>query len=237
MVRSASSSDAGKRLATPAVPRSRAFSKMLRSNPSSGGLHHFRDSTSWSICLSSQVRHQPLQLLVLVLEGFQPLRVIDLEPPELSTPCVKRRTAEPLLTAQIFDRHAPFGGLQDPDYLLLGEATAFHGDPPRWLSVYATFSSYVWGEFLGGTPESVGCTWGLRLGGVDGWSTAAYDFSSGKLWPFSKYSSLSSSHRLGVTRKGVLCRTDARVPVRVTKLAPVRASPLQTFRQIPRNLC
>ena len=62
----------------------------------------------------------------LSLELAQPLRVGHVHPSEPRSPLVKRGVAEPALPAQILDRDAGFGLLEEPDDLFFAESALLH---------------------------------------------------------------------------------------------------------------
>jgi hypothetical protein len=75
-----------------------------------------------------QVRlgEQPFELGVLGFELAQALGLIDLHAAELGALLVKRRVAETAVAAQLLDRHAGLGLLEEADDLFLGESALLH---------------------------------------------------------------------------------------------------------------
>jgi hypothetical protein len=69
---------------------------------------------------------QPLELGVLGFELAQALGFRDLHAAELGAPLVKRRIAEAAIAAQLLDRHAGLGLLEEADDLFLGESALLH---------------------------------------------------------------------------------------------------------------
>lgn len=69
---------------------------------------------------------QAFELVVLRFELTKPLGICSLHATVLSPPLVERGVAEAALPAQLLDRHAHLGLLEEPNDLLLGESALPH---------------------------------------------------------------------------------------------------------------